>query len=129
MFHIDISEVDRDEDEVFYDVHLRFESETFRFSFFPEEPGMIEDVDIEGYRGSIDGDPSNGEFQLVWNPEEIIFGCARFGGGNGGEMKFIVKNTEETMTSLRECLRKWKDVCSKGSDCEGCDVGSDCEGC
>lgn len=74
----------------------------------PEESEYIRNVNVDAGAGVYDSHPGNGSFFISWGPEKIVLNCAKFGGGNAGEMCIQIPSTPELLASLRDVLTKWK---------------------
>jgi hypothetical protein len=109
MFQIKVEKESLDEEE-YISVTLTLEIHGITISLSPEDVEFIRDVDIEDEKGCFNSDPCNGEFSLDWNENKIDICCARYGDGNGGNLFVSIPATQETLSSLKSSLRKWKEA-------------------
>lgn len=109
MFKISI-ETEEVAGEDFIDVTLTLDIHGITISLSPENTVCIQDVNIEAKHGCFNSDPCNGEFSLDWNENKIDICCARHGDGNGGSLFVSIPATQETLSSLKSSLRKWKEA-------------------
>jgi hypothetical protein len=85
-----------------FSITLHFRNDFMTLSCCPDYPIAIEDNGGKKF----DSNPSNGIFKFTWDTESIIFQCAKYGCGRGGELTVSIKSSPEIMASLEECLEE-----------------------
>lgn len=107
MFSIIVNE-EKYDDETLFEVELIFKSDTFSFSFTPENYKCLTIVDDT--TESFDSNPCNGTTSFEWNKDKIIFQVGKFGdgNGNGGLLSITLPNTPAIQNSLNDTLDIWR---------------------
>lgn len=97
-------------DEIYFEVELKLELEHLAIRFVPEFPEIIRVIDVNAEKGVIDARPSNGDFELRWEPTMITLYCGKYGDGRGGSLGTVLIPTPAMLASLRSSLQQWKEV-------------------
>ena len=93
-------------------VSLCYKQGQVEFSFCPENTNGILDLtkDDDYTQGEFSNEAGNGHCSFEWNEKTISFEVAKYGDGEGGHLVIRVDNNPETMSSLKDCLNKWREI-------------------
>jgi len=109
MFEIEFIE---DKDYKTWDVQLKYTDQSLSLTLEPEYPEYISKLNLETDQ-QFNTSPSNGNFSIDWQSDQIILSVAKYGDGNGGFLIVRILKTQPVLESLMKCLRQWQAAFSK----------------
>jgi hypothetical protein len=107
-------EIDREEDEIFYEYQFKYSSDQLNFNFtfdlgkeFPVDNNFVEVMkNNETY--SIEGEMCNGEVRISTENGLTSFSLAKYGDSASGSNNFSLKN-ELCLEAIEAWLNHWRD--------------------
>lgn len=90
--------------------NIVYDSNEIQLTICPEDLQEFANTVINSDNGIINTNPSNGCFKIEWTPMFIEFSVAKYGDGQGGDMKIRIRSTPLIQKSFRDTLKEYREI-------------------